>query len=312
MTKLDTLLAILELDCNPDTLITRTAWIAQSFGFNVHLVLFEPQSGALLGRFAASDEADRIRQEMQDTQAMVVEEYANKMRKDGIEVSTSVLQLRPLGDSILPIISSVDPVLVVKATQFHSTAERGKLVDTDWQLMRMCSRPLWFAIAEKMPPEPVIVAAVDPSNAHDKPATLDHEIVRTANAVADAVDGEVHLLHVYERLVGIGTAATREFKSGILPINEIDSRIKKEHRTALDALAAACDIDTEHAHQLPGRSQDIIPTFARSRNAGLLVMGALARWGIKKAIIGSTAERVIDHMACDVLIVQLGERQLYD
>lgn len=55
MTKLDTLLAILELDCNPDTLITRTAWIAQSFGFNVHLVLFEPQSGALLGRFAASE-----------------------------------------------------------------------------------------------------------------------------------------------------------------------------------------------------------------------------------------------------------------
>ncbi len=39
-------------------------------------------------------------------------------------------------------------------------------------------------------------------------------------------------------------------------------------------------------------------------------MGALARWGLKKMIIGSTAERVIDHVASDVLIVRLSDQQL--
>lgn len=312
MTTNNTLLAILELDCVPDILIERTAWIARSFGYNVHLVLFEPYSGALLGGFAISNEADRIRQDMQDTQAAIVEKYANKMRDDGIEVETSVLQLRPLGDGVLTIASAINPALIVKATQFHSAAERGALFDTDWQLMRICPHPLWFVKSDSMPTHPVILAAVDPSNAHDKPAALDHEIVRTATAVAEAVEGEVHLLHVYERLVGIGAAAAKVFKSSILPIDEIDTRIKNEHRTALNALATACEIDADRVHQLPGRTQDIFPTFARSRNAGLIVMGALARWGLNKMIIGSTAERVIDHMPCDVLIVRLGEHQLYD
>jgi universal stress protein E len=192
-----------------------------------------------------------------------------------------------------------------------SAAERGILVDTDWQLMRTCPYPLRFVKAENMPMNPVIIAAVDPSNAHDKPAALDHEVVRTAKAVAEVAEGEVHLLHVYERLVAIGDAAKRAFKSSKLPIDEIDARIKNEHRNALDALATACEVNTDQAHQLPGRAHEIMPTFARSRNAGLVVMGALARWGFKKMIIGSTAERVMDHMACDVLIVRLSDQQLY-
>lgn len=312
MPKKDTLLAILEMDCSPDTLIDRTAWIAKSFDLKVHLVLFEPDSGALLGGFSISSEADRIRHLIQATQAELVEDYASKMRRSGIDVTTSVLQLRPLGDGILNIAAAVNPKLIVKATQFHSAAERSILVDSDWQLMRVCPYPLWLVKSDEMPTNPAIIAAVDPSNAHDKPAALDHEIVRTAKAVAKVAEGEVHLLHVYERLVGIGTAANRAIKSSILPIDEIDARIKNEHRSALDALATDRGVSTKMAHQLPGRTHEIIPTFARSRNAGLVVMGALARWSLKKMIIGSTAERVIDHMACDVLIVRLSEHQLYD
>jgi nucleotide-binding universal stress UspA family protein len=34
-------------------------------------------------------------------------------------------------------------------------------------------------------------------------------------------------------------------------------------------------------------------------------MGALARWGLKRAVIGSTAERVLDQLPCDILLVRL-------
>ena len=308
----NTILAILELDSNPDILINRVTWIAQSFDYRVHLVLFEPESGALLGGFAISNEADAIRQELQNTQDEIVESYAAKLRDSGVDVTTSVLRQRPLDDGILAIAISVKARMIVKATRFHSIAERGILVDTDWQLMRASAYPLWFVKSDEMPENPDVVAAVDPSNAHDKPAALDREIVQTAKAVARAIEGDVHLLHTYERISGIGKAAIRTFKPIKLPIDEIDARIKQEHRNALDALAADCGVDAEHTHQLPGNTQDILPTFARSRNAGLVVMGALARWGVKRMLIGSTAERVIDHLPCDVLIVRLGEHQLWE
>jgi nucleotide-binding universal stress UspA family protein len=37
-------------------------------------------------------------------------------------------------------------------------------------------------------------------------------------------------------------------------------------------------------------------------------MGALARWGLKRMVIGSTAEKVLDHLPCDILIVRLPEK----
>jgi universal stress protein E len=308
----DTILAVLELGSDADNLINRTGWIAQSFNYNVHLVMFEPADGALLGGFALSNEAETIRKALRLSQEEIVETYAATLRDKGIDVSTSVLQQRPLDDGIMAIAMSVKAKMIVKAIRFHSTAERGILVDTDWQLMRASPYPLWFVKSEPMPENPTIVAAVDPSNAHDKPAALDREIVQTANAVARTINGDVHLLHTYERLSGIGREANRTLKPIKLPIDEIDARIKAKHRKALDSLAADCGIDTDHTHQLPGRTHDILPSFARSRGAGLVVMGALARWGITRMLIGSTAERVIDHLPCDVLIVRLSEYQLWE
>ena len=70
------------------------------------------------------------------------------------------------------------------------------------------------------------------------------------------------------------------------------------------AAAKANGIDAEHTHQLPGDTKELLPTFARTKSADLVVMGALARWGLKRAILGSTAEKVLDHLPCDILIVR--------
>ena len=312
MAKKATALAILELNCMPETVIDRTLWIARTFDYNVHLVLFEPFSGALFGNLSVSSEADRIRREMVQTQHAIVEDYADRIRKEGVKVTTSILDRRPLGDGIVELSDEISPRLVIKASQYHTAAQRSMLVDSDWQLLRICPQPLWLVRAETMPEKPVVVAAVDPSHAHDKPAALDHEIVRNSKVIAEKANGELHLLHVYERLVGIGTAANRAINASKLPIDKIDERVKAEHRNALNALAMECKVDIDRAHQLPGRADEIIPTFARSLGSGLVVLGALARWGLKRMIIGSTAERVIDHISSDVLIVRLSDTQLYD
>jgi universal stress protein E len=47
-----------------------------------------------------------------------------------------------------------------------------------------------------------------------------------------------------------------------------------------------------------------LPFFARDRQADLVVMGAVARWSMQRTVIGSTAERVLDHLPCDILIVR--------
>ena len=89
-----------------------------------------------------------------------------------------------------------------------------------------------------------VVAAVDPVHSYDKPADLDQLIVDNARAITEPTDGDVHLLHTYQRIVEIGTEATRTFKPIELPIEEFSKRIQTEHRKRLDALAVAINTGT--------------------------------------------------------------------
>ena len=152
--------------------------------------------------------------------------------------------------------------------------------------------------------KPVVIASVDPVHSHDKPAVLDQLLVNRARQIAGQTDGEIHLLHTYQPLIGVSSAATRTFKPIELPIDALQKKTKLEHREKLDELARANDIDDAHTHQLPGSMREILPTFARANKVDVVVMGALARWGLKRASIGSTAERVMDHIPCDILIVK--------
>ena len=55
---------------------------------------------------------------------------------------------------------------------------------------------------------------------------------------------------------------------------------------------------------LEANARDLIPWFAREKKADLVVMGAIARWGLRNRVIGSTAEKVLDDLPCDILIVR--------
>jgi universal stress protein E len=298
------ILVIVEPDRHPQEVVARATWLASITGHDLTLLLCDAAIGPLGAPFFLSNEARDIGEKIRAAQAEMIDEIASPARKSGADVTTDVLEERPISDGILHYALDTDPAFVVKGTQYHSIAERSIFVDTDWQLLRRCPCALWLVKPAGMPDKPLILAAVDPTHTHDKEGALDQIIVDTAKTIANGCDGDLHLMHTYQRLTGIGAAATNTFKPVIVPVQELEDRLRDEHKAKLDALALANGIDVNHVHQLPGSAHELIPAFARSEGAGLVVMGALARWGLKKAILGSTAERVLDHLYCDILVVR--------
>jgi nucleotide-binding universal stress UspA family protein len=67
------------------------------------------------------------------------------------------------------------------------------------------------------------------------------------------------------------------------------------------------DIPPGHRHLLAGDPRDVIPQVARSIGADIVVAGALSRSGLKRLLIGNTAERLLDELSCDLLIVKPAE-----
>ena len=302
-----TVLAVVEPAVHPQAVVERAAWIAGLTESRLLLLLSDPDVRSWSRTFLVSNEAREIADKIRGAQEAIIDELAAPVRARGLEVQSEILTERPVADGVLQRALEVEPLMIVKGTTYHSQAQRAIFVDTDWSLVRSSPYPLWLVKPLEPAASPVIVAAVDPTHEDDEHAELDRLIVEQAGEVAGRSGGELLVVHTFERLTGIGAEATRTFKPIRLPIDELSERMEQAERQKLDALARSFDIDPGRVHQLPGRAREVLPWFAREHKADLVVMGAIARWGLRKAIIGSTAERVLDDLPCDILIVKRPE-----
>ena len=301
---MSTVLAVIEPAVHPQAVVERAAWIARLTGSRLELLLCDPEVKSLAQRFIFSNEAKAIAGDIRAAQEAIIDDLAAPARAGGLDVATGVLEDRPVADAVLQRALEIEPLMLIKGTSYHSQARRAIFVDTDWQLIRSAPFPLWLVKPHELAEAPVVVAAVDPTHEDDEHARLDRLIVEQAADVADRSGGELLLLHTFEPLTGIGAEATRTFKPIRLPIDELAGRMEQEHRQKFEALAGACEIDLQKTHMLPGRARELIPWFAREKKADLVVMGAIARWGLRNRVIGSTAEKVLDDLPCDILIVK--------
>ena len=89
----------------------------------------------------------------------------------------------------------------------------------DWDLIRNLDYPLWFVKPVDWKEHPVVVAAVDPVHAHDKPAHLDLRIIERARVIAEDCKGTLLVLHTYQTLDEIGSRATWAFKPNTGTLN---------------------------------------------------------------------------------------------
>jgi universal stress protein E len=300
----NTVLAIVETERFPLDVTKRAARIAQLFDSDLELVLSDPTIGFLRSSFMLSVDSQQIGESVRQAQKEELQRLVDATSDFGINVHTSVVQDRPAYDAVIAKALEIEPRIVVKGTAYHSVAERAVFNFNDWQLIRKLDYPLWLVKQREWSSDPVIIAAVDPMHPDEEHSALTQATVDHAKAVAEKCNARFLLLHTYELLEEVSNWAKLQFKPMKVPMHELEEKMRAEHGRQLDSLAAENAIDPDAIHMLPGRTHEILPGFARSENADLVVMGAVARSGLKRRIIGSTAEHVLDHVPCDILIAR--------
>jgi universal stress protein E len=57
-------------------------------------------------------------------------------------------------------------------------------------------------------------------------------------------------------------------------------------------------------HLEQGAATEVLPRMVGQLGAALVIMGAVSRSRLQEVFLGSTAERVLDRIGCDVLVVK--------
>lgn len=247
----------------------------------------------------------KLRRASLDHQLSRLKALAEPLRDRGIEVTCRAVFDHPLHEGIVREVLRQSPRVVVKDTHPHSTLQRSLFSNTDWQLIRECPAPLWLVKPGELPEAATVLAAVDPLHANEKPAALDRRIIASAREIAGLHGGRIHLGHAISvQFPGPGAAlpAAAAIPVGVQP--EIEAQIRREHASALEQLASEAGFGSDRVHLRRGQPSEVIPRLAGELKAAVVVMGAVSRSRLKRAFIGNTAEKVLERLPCDVLIVK--------
>ncbi|MBB6092126.1 universal stress protein E [Povalibacter uvarum] len=235
---------------------------------------------------------------------LFLEKLARPLREEGIDVVTEIDLGDPLWEKLVEKIRRATVSLVVKDTHHHSLAQRTFLNNTDWQLIRACPVPLLLTKPAAWRQPPRIFAAVDPGHTNDKPSTLDDQILDQANCFAKHLGGELHALHAYVPVSIIAAAVSSEPPTA-LAVSEEDLKAEQSAKVRqVTEVTRRFEISPDRIHVQLGGPAQLLPQATRQLGADILTMGALSRRGLKRIFIGSTAEDVLEHLPCDVLIVK--------
>lgn len=301
MSSIHNILVIVDPTAREQTAVAKAAVLAEKFQARLDLFLCDTKASRNVRL------AERLRKSPQtpgdDDLSRMLEELAAPLRERGIGVSTEIMSADPLHTALLNRVKHTCADLVIKDTHHHTAAHRTFLTNTDWELIRGCPVPLLLVKPIAWSKALRVGAAVDPGHLNDKPKLLDRCILDEASRLARTLDGDLHVFHAYIPASIAAAAATIppvliDVPAEVLA-QEQEAKVKEVTELAADYRVPAANLHVE-----AGAVNELLCRLALHRNIDVMVMGAVSRSALKRILIGSTAEKVLEHLPCDLMVVK--------
>ena len=230
-----------------------------------------------------------------------LEVLAARAREEQLKVSVSVTWDFPPHEAVIRQASKSRADLIVAECHEGRRLTPWLVHLTDWELIRTSSVPVLLVRNKQLYDRPIVLAALDPTHSHAKPAKLDEEILSAGQRFSQALRGSLHAMHAYFPVpLDVPSSAIRTDASAAI----LYTRVKARAREAFERVTRPAHISRARRHLVDVHPVDSIPATAREIGADLVIMGAVSRSGLKRVFIGNTAERALGTIHCDVLVVK--------
>jgi universal stress protein E len=283
----------------PSAALARARALALGGGVSVHLYLFEHESAITAFSYLNADAAKLTQEAFLRHSNDWLQQRASALRADGIDVQSHVIWGTPVHEQVLDQVLELAPDLVLKDAGSESPLRRLLLTPLDWKLLRLCPAPLMLIKGDGAALPGRAVVAVDPVSPPHDAGQLNQRLVEAGRQLVGIAG--VELAHSFEPVTTVGIA---EPLGSAVWLSQASERLRElgEHR--LCDFAREQGVTLEHLHLLSGSPSTVLPALVRQLRADLLILGSVHRHGLERLLIGSTAERILQHAECDILVVK--------
>jgi nucleotide-binding universal stress UspA family protein len=300
---LESILVVLEPELGSGALLEKAARIAAGAGARLRLFCagHDPRLTARL--ILSPDSLSAARADFLRRRLEWLGTLAAPLTARGLEVETEAAWDAPSHAAILTEVGLARPGLVMKDAAWHATLTQRLFSHADWRLMQACPVPVLLTRQSGWASPPRVAAAVDPGHPGDPADLLDHAILGMAERLAAWIGARPEVVHAYLPLDRPLLAA-----AGGMPLappeGSVGDDMRRAAAAAVTALLAGHRLPPGAATFLEGAAVDVLPAWCAERGVDVLVVGVASRSRLAGAVIGSTAERMLERVPSDLLAVR--------
>lgn len=320
MKQLERLLVVM----NPDALeggdesneaLVRACEIADRVGCEIQLYSTCYDASLTPSMFIAPDLIDNERLHKVDARYDTLNETAKSLRARGYVVSCEANWSYPPADAIAAMALAERSDLVIKQPDDH-TYVAGIFSNTDWDLIRTCPIPCLFTRkSESEGGAHSVLACIDPTrdiDAEQSENSLDWTVYETAQRLAGIFSAPIEVVNAFEipasvRQQFVSYAPTLPSLTGAAIPPDAGFHYKDHadrHGSALQAFADRFEHPLEDIIVRQGNPAQVICQVAKEQSSSMIVMGALERGRLERALLSVNAEPVLADAPCDVLFIK--------
>jgi len=299
MNSIRTILVIIDPTVLHDHVIDKAKLLAHRTKAKVELfincqVIGKESSYYRLDKRTASNESAQSGSD--ELQELLISELRNEFSSLEIPVNIDLCLEKNLPQSILDKVDEIQPDIVLKSTHRHNLLRQTLITNTDWQLIRMCSVPLLLTKPYGWYENGRVVAAVDPLHNSSEQTNLDDSLIAAAEYISELVGQQPGVFHAYYY---------PEYGSQNSEQNSPQSRdMKRRHNRKMYELLSRHNVDPEFVKIANGDTKIEMMHYLEKIRANVLIIGALARNKLERIVVGSTAEKILDDVPCDLMIMK--------
>lgn len=297
MLKLQQLLVLVDPSVDNQPALKRAKELATKSGAAVHCLSFVYNHASEEGAFSEIDFREHFKSLLIEERTLWLEDQVATLGL--IQAKLSVSWCEHAYEAAIRVMAEDDYDLVIRSAASHHSLLDRILPHEDWNLLRHAPGPVLLVKKHQQQHNHSILCAIDATSKDPGHGAINDNILAYGEQFADILSSQLHLMNAYP----ISSIAFSMLPSASTP-NDLNTYLQKHHLTACERYARRYNIEEEHLHLTEGEPGDAIVDLGRNLDVDLIILGTVARSGMKAILLGNTAEQVVEQTDADVLAVK--------
>jgi universal stress protein E len=299
MDKYKKILAVIDPTTENQKALKRAIELARHSGGQITAFLTIYDLSYEMTTMLSGEEREAMRQSVINDRKLWLDEKIAETDHEDITIDTCIIWHNRPFEKIIKKVLTENFDIVIKGTHQHDKLKSVIFTPTDWHILRKCPCPVLLVKDHSWPSNGNLLTALNIGSDDDEHKALNNKLTQESIVFSSLIKANVHLVNSYP-----GTPVNIAIEIPEFNASEYNDTMFNHHKNAMKDHANSFNIPLKNTHVKEGLPEDVIQSISKHIDAELVVLGTIGRTGISAALIGNTAEHVIDRLNCDVLAIK--------